>query len=207
MNALDRLLPTPRLLEADHVDLAAPPAQVWEAVRHEDLARSPFVRALFAVRTLPSRLAGEPVEDRGLRIDDIRSSPEHPGFQVFADDPPREVAVGAIGKVWKLDIPFVHVEDADRYAAFVEPGFVKVAWAIRVAPRGERDSRVEIEVRVDTTDEASWQRFRRYFRLIGPGSHFIRRTVLAELERRFESPESREDERPLPGPSLRGTVP
>src|SRR6185436_9994343 len=47
-----------------------------------------------------------------------------------------------------------------------------------------------------------WQRFRRYFRLIGPGSHFIRHTALAAFERRFASPESREDERPLPGDEL-----
>ena len=54
MSALDRLIPTPRLLEIDHVDLGAPPARVWESVRHGELARSPFARALFAVRTLPA---------------------------------------------------------------------------------------------------------------------------------------------------------
>ena len=44
------------------------------------------------------------------------------------DDPPREVAVGAIGKVWRLDIPFLHMAGADEYARFTEQGFVKVAW-------------------------------------------------------------------------------
>ena len=45
---------------------------------------------------------------------------ERPGFQVLADEPPREVVVGAIGRVWEADIPFVHVVDAEAFAAFTE---------------------------------------------------------------------------------------
>src|SRR6185369_9156458 len=99
-------------------------------------------------------------------------------------------------------IPFVHVADAAAFAAFHEPGFVKVAWAVRVAWRGERDTRVEIEVRVDATDEASWRAFRAYFRLIGPGSRFIRHAALSALARRLGKPEDHEDERPLLGDDL-----
>ena len=58
MTALDRILPTPRLLETDGVDLAVPPSVAWELVRHGDLGASPIVHALFAIRTLPGRLAG-----------------------------------------------------------------------------------------------------------------------------------------------------
>jgi hypothetical protein len=202
MTALDRLLPAPRQQEIDHVDLAAPPERVWEIVRHANLARSPFVRALFALRTLPSRLRGDAPEPIRLRIDDLVSSPDHPGFQVLADDPPQEVAVGAIGQVWKADIPFVDVADAAAFAAFSTPGYVKVAWAIRVLPRGEGGARVEIEVRVDATDADAWSRFRRYWRLIGPGSHFIRRALLSDLARDLGTPDSIEDTRPLPGDDL-----
>jgi hypothetical protein len=198
MTALDRLIPNPHRVELDHVDLDAEPARVWELIRHGDLGRSPLIRALFALRTLPSRLAGE-TGDMRLRLDDLVSSPERPGFQVLAEDAPREVAVGAIGKVWKADIPFVHVANADAFAAFAEPDFVKVAWAVRVSPRGERGTRVEFELRVDATDEASWRRFRAYFRIIGPASHFIRRSLLASLAHELGTPEARENERPLPG--------
>jgi hypothetical protein len=203
-NTLDQLVPLPRLLELDHVDLAASPERVWELVRHGDLARSPLVRALFTVRTLPDRLSGRPSEPLRLRLDDLTSSPERPGFQILIDEPPREVAVAAIGKVWHLDIPFVHVASAEAFARFAEPAFVKVAWAVRVLPRGERDARVELEVRVDATDEAAWRAFRRYFRLIGPGSHFIRRSVLAGLAHELGVPDAQEEARPLPGDELLG---
>jgi hypothetical protein len=201
MTALDRTLPIPRLLERDGVDLAIPCDRAWEIVRHGDLARSKLVHALFALRTLPSRLMGQKEEPLSLRIDDLESSVDRPGFQVLADEAPHEVVVGAIGKVWEPDIPFVHVPDAKAFASFSEPGFIKVAWAIQLSPQGS-DTHVAIEVRVDATDEESWQKFRSYFRLIGPGSHFIRHAVLAALAREHGTPESKENARPMLGDEL-----
>lgn len=201
MTALDRLIATPRLLEIDHVDVDAPPERVWERVRHGDLGCSPLVRALFVIRELPSILTGKEKPRFSLRIDDITTS-DKPGFRVLADDPPREVAIGAIGKVWQPDILFVDVARADEFAAFSLPDFAKVAWAIRVLPRGDAGARVELEVRVDTTDEASWHRFHRYFRLIGPGSRFIRHSLMAELAAELGTPSAHEKDRPLDGDDL-----
>ncbi len=156
-------------------------------MRHGDLAQSPLVRALFAVRTLPSRLAGKRAAGASLRIADFASSPEHPGFQVLIDAPPHEVAVGAIGKVWRLEIPFVHLTSAEAFAAFADAGFVKVAWAIRLSSLGEGATRLAFELRVDATDDESWRKFRRYFHVIGPGSRFIRRSLLRNLASRVEA--------------------
>src|SRR5262245_27408771 len=128
MTALDRLIPNTQLLEIDQVDVPAPAVRVWELVRHGDLGNSPSIRVLFRMRALASAVSR--ISRSRIRIDGMRSSPERPGFQVLADDPPNEVAVGAIGKVWKPDIPFVHVGDDVAFSGFSEPGFVKVAWAI-----------------------------------------------------------------------------
>lgn len=185
MTALDRLIPNPRLREIDTVDLAGSASQVWSRVRHGDLARSPAIRALFRIRTLPSRASANGGTRSALAIDQLTSSPRAPGFQILADNPPREVAIGAIGKVWHLDIPFVHVGDAKEYGAFSEPGFIKVAWALCVSPLDGSSARLEVEVRVAATDDQSWRKFRRYFRLIGPASRFIRRSTLRALAREF----------------------
>jgi hypothetical protein len=202
MTLLENMAPAPALVEIDSVDLAAAPESAWEHVRHGNLGESAMVRALFAVRTLPERLTGHRDEPPTLRLDDLQSTSVQPGFGILAEDPGREVVIGAIGKVWHLEIPFVHVPTADAFRDFAEPGFVKVAWAIRVDPLGEHDCRVTIEVRVDATDVESWIRFRRYFALIGPGSHFIRSSVLASLARRFGSPGAREETLTLPGDEL-----
>ena len=84
MSALDQLIPTPRLLELDHVDLALSPAKAWELARHTDLGHySPLIRALFAIRTIPSRIAGSDADPPQLRIDDLTSTPDQPGFQIL----------------------------------------------------------------------------------------------------------------------------
>lgn len=182
-SALDRVLPMPRRVEIDGVDLALSPEEAWQIVRHGNLGESPLARALFALRTLADRLHRKEPEELRLRLDALVSTPERPGFQVLIDEPPFEVVAGAIGQVWRLEIPFVHLPDAAAFAAFAEPGFVKVAWAIRLLPLGERRTHVAIEVRVDATDDLAWRKFRRYFRVIGPASRFIRRSLLASLGR------------------------
>jgi hypothetical protein len=201
MSVLDRLIPQPALMEIDHTELAVDAARAWNAIRATDLAQSPLVRTLFGIRTLPDRLAGD-ATPLHLRLDDLISTPDTPGFQVLSEDAPHEIAAGAIGKVWRPVIPFVHVPDADAFAAFSETGYVKVAWALRVVPENEGASRVEFEVRVAATDDESWRKFKRYFMLIGPGSHLIRRVLLAQLERDLGTPESVQNERALPGDEL-----
>ena len=202
MILLDRLIPAPRLVEIDRIDVGAPAERVWDYVRHGDLARSPFIHALFAAREIPGRIAGAKNKVSSLRVDDLTSTAERPGFQVLLEDPHRTFAVGAIGQVWHANIPFLHVADADAFAAFNGAGFCKVAWEIRVSPRGGEGAHVEIEVRVDATDDESWKKFRRYFRLIGPASRFIRHVLLAGIARELGAPEARDRNRPLPTDEL-----
>lgn len=194
MTPLDVLIPVPRLVEENHVDVAASPEHVWRLVRHGDLGELPVVRALFAMRTRSAHSM--------LRIDDLFSTPEKPGFQMLVDEPPRTFAVGAIGQVWKLDIPFVHVPDAVSFARFDEPEQVKVAWAIDVAPRGDGGSRVTFELRVDATDDATWRQFRVYFALVGPASRLIRVLLLRALAREAAGALLEEKRPRLPGDEL-----
>lgn len=184
MSVLDRLIAEPRRRELDHVDLAASTDEVWESVRHRELPQSRLTRALFALRTIPERLSGRTVDGVVLRLDDMQSSVERPGFQILADGP-HEVVVAAIGKVWRPEIPFTHVPDAAAFVAFAEPGWIKVAWALRVVPRDDLGSRLELELRVEATDAASWTKFQRYFLLIGPPSRFIRRSLLTAFTDRI----------------------
>ena len=201
MSVLDLLIPKPALVEIDRAEVAADASRAWNAVRALDLAESTLVRTLFGIRTLPDRLKGKGSHVR-LRLDDLGSTPAEPGFQILAVDAPHEIVAGAVGKVWRAVIPFAHVADAAAFAASSEPGYVKVAWAVRVLAEGPQTSRVEFELRVVATDDAAWQKFGRYFRLIGPGSHFIRRVLLAQIERDLGTPESVQNERPLTGDEL-----
>ena len=41
-------------------------------------------------------------------------------------------------------------------------GWITVAWALRVVPRGERDSRLELALRLHATDDDAWRETERY---------------------------------------------
>lgn len=196
---LDQFLPHPRLIELDHADVAVPPARAYEVARHFDATRSPLVRALFALRTVPDRLTGRAHETPSLCVDDIGK--KQPGFRVLADEPGVGFAVGAIGRFWELEIPFADVAP-EAFASFREPGFAKVAWAMRFEPLGESSTRIVFELRLDATDEEAWKSVRRYFHVIGPFSHFIRRHALAMLRADLGTPEDAEQTDPLPGDEL-----
>lgn len=71
---LEGLIPTPRSVEVDRVNVAAPPEQVWQLLRHGDLNRSPLIQALFWLRAVPDRLRSKH-EATSLRIDDLKSTP------------------------------------------------------------------------------------------------------------------------------------
>ena len=198
MTVLDDLLPEPRLREVDHVDVGVPLARAHEAVRHLDLNRSVPVRALFSLRTLAKRLHGESPKADSLRLDDIGAPGT--GFHIVRDEPASFV-VASVGRFWQPDIEFADAP-SERFAAFDEPGWGKLAWELRFEPLGEHRTRIVVEVRVTATDDDSWRRFRRYFYLIGPFSRFIRRHVLELAVKELGAPESEELTRPLAGDEL-----
>lgn len=197
---LDAFIPEPRLVEIDHADVVGRPEVVDAAARRLDFHQSPLIHALFALRSIPARVRGHAEPTPHLRLGEIGRS-GGAGFVVLADEPGRSLTVGAVGRFWQPDIDFVALTP-DRFAAFDEPGYGKVAWQIRFEPLGDQDTRVVFELRVTATDDAAWAAQCRYFRLIGPFSHFLRRHTLAMLRRELGTPEAVENERSLPGDEL-----
>jgi hypothetical protein len=144
----------------------------------------PLVRLLFAVRSLPARLAGK----RGLPADSAVALYEQLArrFVPLAEDPGREVVVGGIGQMWRLaggDSPAFR--DASGFVGFREPGYAKVATNFSALPLGDI-TELRTETRVLTTDPASRRAFGRYWRIIRPWSGLIRRSWLRAARRRAE---------------------
>jgi hypothetical protein len=202
MRAIQKYLPEPRHTEIHRIFVYATPEVAWPVARHFDAGEIPWVRAVFDLRTLPSRLMGGAgtEQDPHIGIDQIARN--NHGFHVLDEEPGRyEVVVGAIGQFWHLDIPFREFE-REGFAGFNESGWGKVAWSISVEPY-QSGSMITLELRTTATDDASWRRLSRYFLLIGPVSHLIRSSVMAHLEAEL-SPLTRPDDsqRALPGDNL-----
>ncbi len=84
--------------------------------------------------------------------------------------------------------PKVRAPGADReaFTAFEEPGYAKAAMSMLVRAEG-RGCRLITETRIRTTDAGAARSFRRYWRLVRPGSGLIRRSWLAAVRRRVEA--------------------
>ncbi|HYH09883.1 MAG TPA: hypothetical protein VEK11_22735 [Thermoanaerobaculia bacterium] len=156
---LDDLFPRYDFSERHSITTTAPPERVYAALRTADLARSPFVRVLLALR--------------GLRRRGPRVLPP-PGFFVIGDDPPREIVLGLQGPFWKPNCK-LHDVDAATFTQPVPNGVARGAWNFFIEP-----GRLSTETRVLVADDAR-MKFRLYWLVVRPFSGLIRRFMLRTL--------------------------
>ncbi len=95
---------------------------------------------------------------------------------MLSRDPPHRLVLGLVGKPWRGELG-----RADDFAAFAEPGAVRVATDVTVS-----DGLLRTETRIAATDAPARRRFRAYWLLIRPGSGLIRREWLRAIARRIE---------------------
>jgi hypothetical protein len=179
---IDEFLPDYDVVEHHEVQVGAPPDRTYRAVKGVDLARSPVVLALLVARGLPHLFTGAVKPKRRLQLDDILES----GFVVLAEEPGSELVLGIVGKFWKLSSG-VHRIEPDEFKGFDTPDFAKGAWNFLVCEREDGASTVVTETRVASTDDEARRKFGWYWRLIGPFSALIRRTVLGQIKREAET--------------------
>ncbi|HEY1200442.1 MAG TPA: SRPBCC family protein, partial [Niastella sp.] len=192
MKTLKKMMPSPGHSETIRTFVKAKPEVAWETVRHFDMATVPWVRLLFRLRTAAEALHSHEHSVKrhaSISIDEIART--NKGFRILSETPGKEVVVGAIGKFWHLNIPFMEIAPA-AFPAYREPGWGKVAWALNVAPYLD-GSTVSIELRISTTDKKSWKKLWRYYRLIGPFSYQIRSSMMKHLQHELGKPDLPDD--------------
>lgn len=191
---LDQFLPTPEVLERHQTRVAAPAGLTYRAARQMDLMRSWLVRSIFRGRELLMRAERAAEQPSQPLVDQVLAL----GWGVLAQDPGRELVFGAVTQPWEADVHF-RALPPDEFAAFDAPGYVKIAWNIRVEPLGAERSRFSTETRVATTDAYARRRFRTYWTMVAPGVRLIRRASLrivrSDAERRYHA-QSRRERRP-----------
>jgi hypothetical protein len=170
---LDEFLPQWDVRQHHATLVRATPEEVYRAVRRLDLGRSGLNRWLFRARGLPL--------GRQITLSDMMSR----GFVLLGEDAPRELVLGLIARPWAL-VGGVRRVDAEAFRRFGRPGYARIGWAFVVKPRSAGWARLETEIRVRCTDEASRRRFRRYWRLIRPFSGMVRKQALLIIKRDAE---------------------
>jgi hypothetical protein len=93
--------------------------------------------------------------------------------------------VGAVTKPWEPNPVFRSIPP-DQFAAFAEPGYVKIAWTLRADPIDDGSSVFRTETRALATDPFARTRFRAYWSFLSPGIWLIRRMMLGPVKKAAE---------------------
>jgi hypothetical protein len=177
---LDRFMPRYDVIERHQIRVASPAGITMAAAREQDLMQVPLIRAIFKAREMAMGATPGKVPPQGLL-----ATTQALGWGVLADIPDREVVMGAFTKPWEADVTF-RALPADEFAAFNEPGFVKIVWTLRVDPIDSAHSVFRTETRAIATDAEARGRFRNYWAFASPGIALIRRLSLLPLRREAE---------------------
>jgi hypothetical protein len=177
---LDEFLPDYDFNEVHSTRSSAPPGELLAAARALTSREVPLARALMALRTLPARLSGRHRETDSPIVDGFLRG----GFVLLAERPD-ELVLGGVGRFWQPSATVKRVT-AEEFATFGEPGWAKTAFNFeaRAAPGG--GTVLTTETRIKGTDEAARRSFRRYWRVIHPGSAAIRRAWLRAIRLKAE---------------------
>ena len=178
---LDMFLPEYDVVERHHIQVDAPAALTFAAAKEQDLFRLPLVRVIFRMREIV--LGADPPDRPQPRA--LLAAVQALGWGVLAEQPDREIVMGAVTRPWEANVIFRAIPAPD-FASFDEPGYVKIAWTLRTDPIDAKTSVFRTETRAIATDQDARVRFRRYWAFASPGVWLIRRLSLGPLKRDAE---------------------
>lgn len=181
---LDPWLPRWDFRERHERTIGAAADHLFDALPAVDLADSPVVAPLLAIRLLPARLAGRArasgpsIDLQQLRMGDFLAN----GFVELSRARPDHLVVAMCGAFWRASgglVPFA----PDAFAAHATPGTARLAWGFFFVPDARGRTRVITETRIDCVDPAARRAMRAYWWLIRGPSGLIRREILRLLAR------------------------
>jgi hypothetical protein len=179
---LDAFMPRYEVVERMDIEVQAPAATTLAAAERQDLMGAPGVSVIFKLRQWAMGAGLEPAAElpRPL-IEQVKAL----GWVELARVSGREVVMGAVTRPWEGKVTFRSVPP-DDFAAFREPGYVKIAWTLRADPLASSRCRFLTETRAIATDDAAAARFRTYWAFVAPGVRLIRLLSFASMRREAE---------------------
>src|SRR5713226_8861728 len=127
---IDSFAPSPDAVEAHHIAIAAPPDVVYRALWTADLGRSPIIKLLLALRSLPD-FATHPgrtlPRNQPITLETLIDS----GFGVLAEQPGKEIVLGVSGRFWRPTGNLSTFNRAD-FDAPVPAGLARAVWNFHV---------------------------------------------------------------------------
>lgn len=173
---LDVFVPVYDVVERHHIVVEAPAPVTLECARNLDMADACVSRALFKARELLLGAKPMPLPPGGMLPVMLQV-----GWGVLDEAPGHEIVMGAVTRPWEPNPVFRRVPAAE-FAAFNEPGYVKIAFTLRADPVAAETSIFRTETRAVATDERARTLFRRYWSMVSPGVALIRIAMLEPIK-------------------------
>jgi hypothetical protein len=85
----------------------------------------------------------------------------------LGEDPPHEVAFGAIGRFWAGETAWETI-NAEGFETFQLPGYARIGCNFSLRPYGAAQTLVSYECRTQATDDVARRGFLRYWRPLSP---------------------------------------
>ena len=176
---LDEFVPVWQFGEHHSIRVAAPPAKVFDAVKHIRAGEITFFRTLTWIRRGGRKLPESILNARNdTPLLDVATKS---GFIYLANEPPRELVIGTM----VIAPPGARQPlTPETFTIPLPPGYALAAMNFLVKPNGPTASIVSTETRVFANSADCRRRFARYWRLIYPGSALIRRMWLRAIRKR-----------------------
>jgi CubicO group peptidase (beta-lactamase class C family) len=100
-------------------------------------------------------------------------------FTLVAETPGEEFVLGIMGCFWTPSGGVVNAT-AERFRELPPAGLAQAFWNFRIRPDGS-GTELSTETRVRCGDEATRRQFRKYWRIVRPGSSLIRNSMLRHI--------------------------
>jgi hypothetical protein len=177
---IDPFMPRADIRESHEIIVLAPAETVFQVAEDFDLLSVPIVRSIFRLRERVFRVQAKPRMHTGIVAETLSL-----GWGVLDYWPGRAIVMGAATQPWIGDVKF-HAIPAEEFAAFAEPGYVKIVWTLEAQPLATSATRFRTQTRVVATDGISKARFLVYWVFAGPFIVLIRRIINRALRQEAE---------------------
>jgi len=182
---LDEFAPAYQFHEFHSIEINASKERTYDAIRPVTAGEIKLLRTLTWIRRFgrpsPPGVLNAPPDEPILDVA-LRS-----GFLLLAEEPGREIVVGALGGRAPAGRRRAAKPTAEDFKTLSAPGFALVSMNFLIEEAGPDRCVVTTETRVFATDLSSRRKFGEYWHVIYPGSALIRRMWLQAIKQRAEA--------------------
>jgi hypothetical protein len=181
---IDSLAPEFDATEVHRIAINASRQTVYEALKTADLGRSPVVKLLLWLRSLPGFIArggNSAPRNKESTLQTLIDS----GFGLLSESPPEEIVLGVTGRFWRPtgNLSTFRRSDFDHP---VTAGFARGVWNFHLSDDLDGQTILQTETRVICGDAASRRKFLAYWFVVRPFSGLIRLIMLRNVRRAAE---------------------